>query len=258
MKKSILALVLVFILGFACACNEGGAISSNVAQQISSEPKPSFEKLSEKYSAKITPQEVSLSGATSKSAAAFSYELFKKSYVDTKNTLLSPISALSALTLAANGTDGQTLSQMEIALGADKDTLNQYLYSYRTSISNNESFILSNSVWLKNDVTADSGFLQANADYHAADIFSAPMDNDTIDKINGWTSEKTNGKITKLIGELPANTIFCLVNAALFDAKWEKSYSDSSIRNLSFYSPSGSQKKTEFLYSSEDLYISGD
>ncbi len=262
MKKIVLALVLVFVLGFACACNEGGAISSDLSgsaiADISSEPKPSFEKLSEKYSAKITPQKVSLSGTTSKSAAAFSYELFKKSYVDTDNNLLSPISALSALTLAANGADGQTLSQMESTLGADKDTLNQYLYSYRTSISNNDSFVLSNSVWLKNGLAADSEFLQANADYHAADIFSAPMDNDTVNKINGWTSEKTNGKIKELISELPVNTVFCLVNAALFDAKWEKSYSDSSIENLSFYSPSGSQKKTEFLYSSEDLYISGD
>lgn len=292
MKKIALALVLVFVLGFACACNEGGAIvSSDLASSTpareesstvetssvktetesseektsslsvsdaSSEPKPKFEKLSEKYLANDSIQSVSLSGATSKSAAGFSYELFKNAYIDNENVLLSPISALSALTLAANGADGQTLSQMEAALGADKETLNKYLYSYRTSILDNDSFVLSNSVWLKNGLTVDSGFLQANADYHAADIFSAPMNNDTVDKINVWTSEKTNGKITKLINELPANTVSCLINAALFDAKWEKSYSNSSIRNLSFYTPNGGQRKAEFLYSSETLYIAGD
>ena len=159
MKKIIPALVLVFVLSFACACNDGGAIvssdlasstpareesstvetssvkvetesseentSSLSASDASSEPKPKFEKLSEKYSAKASVQSVSLSGATSKSAAGFSYELFKNSYANDKNVILSPISALSALSMAVNGAEGQTLSQMEAALGADRDTLNR-------------------------------------------------------------------------------------------------------------------------------------
>ncbi len=292
MKKIVLALVLVFVLGFACACNRGGAIvssdlasstpareesstvetssvniqdessamstSSESVSDTSSEPKPSFEKLSENYSAKTTVQSVSLSGATSKSAADFSYELFKNSYVDAENIILSPISALSALSMAANGADGETLSQMEAALGADKETLNKYLYSYRTSISNNDSFVLSNSVWLKNDMAVDSEFLQANADYHEADVFSVAMDNDTVKKINDWASEKTRGEINNLISDLPANTVYCLVNAAIFEAKWKNSYQDKNIKNFPFYNADSTQTNAEYLYSREYLYISGE
>lgn len=291
MKKIVLALVLVFVLGFACACNESGAIvssdlasstpareesstvetssvniqdessamstSSESVSDSSSEPNPSFEKLSEKYSAKASVQKVSLSGTTSKSAAGFSYELFKNSYVDAENIILSPISALSALSMAANGADGQTLSQMEAALGADKDTLNKYLYSYRKSLSG-DSFELAQSVWLKNGTNPSEEFMQANADFHDADVFSVAMDNDTVNKINDWTSEKTRGEITRLIDSIDSSTTCCLVNASIFEAKWQKTYTNKDIKNLPFNNADSSITPAEYLYSQEYNYISGD
>lgn len=291
MKKIIPALVLIFVLSFACACNEGGAIvssdlasstpareesstvetssvkvetesseektSSLSASDASSEPKPKFEKLSEKYSAKASVQSVSLSGATSKSAASFSYELFKNSYANDKNVILSPISALSALSMAVNGAEGQTLLQMEAALGADRDTLNRYLYNYRKSLSN-DTFLLSQSVWLKNGVNPSDEFMQANADYHDADVFSVAMDNDTVNKINDWTSEKTRGEIKRLIDSIDSSTACCLVNATIFEAKWHTPYTDKNIKKFPFNNADSSITPAEYLFSQENKYISGD
>jgi serpin B len=46
--------------------------------------------------------------------------------------LISPVSALIALSMMANGADGSTLSQMEQVLGAGMsvDEINKYLYTY--------------------------------------------------------------------------------------------------------------------------------
>ena len=44
------------------------------------------------------------------SMAEFSVELFKKSVADGNNSLVSPLSVILALAMAANGADGETLA----------------------------------------------------------------------------------------------------------------------------------------------------
>ncbi len=60
-------------------------------------------------------------------AADFSIELFKKSLNSDNNNLVSPLSVLIALSMTANGADGETLTQMEKVLGKDisLDELNE-------------------------------------------------------------------------------------------------------------------------------------
>ena len=47
-----------------------------------------------------------------------------------KNTLISPLSVVLALSMTANGADGETLSQMENTLGLSKNELNRFAYLY--------------------------------------------------------------------------------------------------------------------------------
>ena len=54
-----------------------------------------------------------------------------------EGVLLSPVSVLYALGMTANGASGTTLSQLEKAMGMDRDTLNDYLYTYRMSLPEN-------------------------------------------------------------------------------------------------------------------------
>ena len=57
----------------------------------------------------------------------FAVRLFKESMGQDENTLLSPISVLYALSMTANGADGNTLAQMEDVLGMSVDELNNHL-----------------------------------------------------------------------------------------------------------------------------------
>ncbi len=64
-------------------------------------------------------------------AASFSADLFKYNYSNGKTTLVSPLSVLTALALVQNGAEGETLVQLERALGGlDRDALNKYMRAY--------------------------------------------------------------------------------------------------------------------------------
>jgi len=60
--------------------------------------------------------------------AELSIDLFKKSVTSKENSLISPLSVIIALSLTANGADGETLAQMEKLLGGGipLDELNEY------------------------------------------------------------------------------------------------------------------------------------
>ncbi len=80
----------------------------------------------------------------------FSLNIFKK-ILKSENTLISPLSIISALSMAANGAEKETLFQMEEVLGADIDSLNAYLYAYNSYLptADKNKVSLANSIWFK-------------------------------------------------------------------------------------------------------------
>ena len=104
----------------------------------------------------------------------FAVRLFKATNESDKNTLISPLSVLCALSMTTNGADGQTLGQMETVLGMSTDELNPYLYGYINSLPQGDKYKLNvaNSIWFTEDkqFTVNQDFLQTNADYYGADI----------------------------------------------------------------------------------------
>jgi serpin B len=70
----------------------------------------------------VTPQNVNNLPSVDNGAAAaadFGVRLFQTALEDDKNTLISPLSVLYALSMTANGADGETRKQMEEVLGMD-------------------------------------------------------------------------------------------------------------------------------------------
>ncbi len=72
-----------------------------------------------------------------------------------------------ALSMTANGANGETLKQMRNLLGGEipMETLNEYLYSYIKALPSEKTAKLNiaNSVWFRdNDFAAEKSFLQKN------------------------------------------------------------------------------------------------
>lgn len=190
-------------------------------------------------------------------AASFSADLFKYNYSNGKTTLVSPLSVLTALALVQNGAEGETLAQLERALGGlDRNTLNEYMRAYCDFLSTGDELKIANSVWTDSSVEAKQAFLQKAVDSYSAQIFSAPLSSKkTVSSINSWVKKNTDDMIPKIIESADRDAVMMLINAIAFDAKWETPYKRSDIEKLEFTSYSGSKKKTDFMCSTENIYL---
>lgn len=194
--------------------------------------------------------------------ANFSIELFKKSFNDNKNTLVSPLSVLIALSMTANGAEGETHSQMEKVLGGDipLDQLNEYLFTYANSLPSidKSKLNIANSIWFRDDkdsLTVGKEFLQKNSDYYKAAAYKSNFDKQTVKDINNWVRKNTDNMIDSIVDDIDGDAFMFLINAVVFDARWEDVYKKEDIHNGNFTSIDKSVQNVDFMRSDESKYI---
>ena len=192
-------------------------------------------------------------------ATDFAVRLFQSAY-DGKNTLLSPLSVLVALSMTANGAEGETRAQMENVLGMTVSELNDLFALYLNALpqSDDAKISLANSIWLRDceNFAVKEAFLQTNADVYGAGAYRAPFDGSTVRDVNRWVKDKTDGMIEKIVDRFAPDDVILLVNALAFDAKWDQPYTQSSQRPSGvFHLEDGTETKATFLYDKEHLYL---
>jgi len=190
----------------------------------------------------------------------FSLSIFKESFESDKNTLISPLSIISALGMTANGAKNETLAQIEAVFTSDIQNVNEYLKAYLEYLPHNNEYkvSLANSIWFKNakSLTVYEEFLQTSKDYYDASIYKTPFNTSTKDDINNWIKNATDGQIEGILKNAPSpTTIMYLVNALSFDAEWEKIYGADQVRDGTFTLANGEKQEAEFMYSDEYLYL---
>ena len=191
--------------------------------------------------------------------ADFAVRLFKQSNESGKNTLISPLSVLAALSLTLNGAKGDTKAQMEQVLGMSSADLNRFFYAYMKALPKAEKYKLSlaNSIWFTSDpqFTVNRDFLQTNADYFGANAYKAPFDGSTLKDINNWVRQKTDGMIPEILDAIPGDAVMYLVNALAFEAEWREVYNKNQVRDGQFTREDGTAQTVDFMYTSEYSYI---
>ncbi len=200
-----------------------------------------------------------------KSQADFDIELFKNSIKRGENSLVSPLSVYLALSMTANGGKENTLREFESVLGKyniDIEDINRYNYSYMKKLNDGRSgkLHIANSIWYALDkVNVNRSFLQTNADYYNAavftDDFSSPQ---TVKNINNWVKSNTDNLIDKIIDKIDPETVMYLINAIYFEADWQEQYPSRQIKRDDFELINGKKVSTEFMYSTESAYIKDD
>ena len=117
-------------------------------------------------------------------------------------------------------------------------------------------FAAANSVWLKKSPLAfRKEFLQTNADYFGADIFSSEFDEKTLSDINQWVSDCTNGMIPEILDEIPPLTVMYLINALSFDAEWQTIYREEQIYESAFINSDGKTERVSMMCAEESCYL---
>ena len=176
------------------------------------------------------------------------------------NHLISPLSAMICLSMLANGAEGETLAQMEAVLGMPIDELNESLYAYTEGLYIGEDckVSLADSIWYRDgdSFTVREEFLQTCADWYQAQQYAAPFDETTRKDINKWVDHYTDGMIDSILEDpIPADTVMYLINALVFDAKWETEYEKKDIASDTFTAQNGTESAVEMLCSDESRYL---
>lgn len=200
-------------------------------------------------------------------AADFGLRLFRESLNvgENRNALISPLSMLNLLALAANGASGDTLAQLETVISPEDgptlsiDVYNEYLSTYLRGLPQEEkaSLTFANAIWLRDDpdLRVERSFLQTNADYYGADVYKAPFDTSTVRDINAWVKRTTDGQIEELLTEIPDEAMLYLINALSFDAEWEKVYEKQQVAAGTFTAADGTRENAQMMHSTEGLYL---
>ena len=190
----------------------------------------------------------------------FAVRLFQQTTAEGENTLLSPISVLSALAMAGNGAQSETLAQMEEVFGLSVPELNSWLHAWMVCLENYEATVkTANSLWLKTDaIRVEEDFLQSCIQWYYAEVYEAPFDQTTVKDLNLWVEENTNGMIKDMVSEISSDTVLCLVNALAFDAEWERIYYDFQVQEDFFTREDGIRREGTFMYSDEEYYWEDD
>ena len=174
----------------------------------------------------------------------FAIRLLQKSMEEEKNTLISPLSVLAALSMTANGAEGETLTQMETVLGQSKDALNNW---YKEDMGKGSDYLhLSNALFIKDDpeLTVSESFIRTIERYYmgedyASDVVRTLFNEYTVDGINQYVEDSTNGMIKNILDKIPDNAVMYLINALAFEARWADPYDEYSVQENVFTTEDG-------------------
>ena len=235
--KRALALLLVSALSLSLlsGCSAGPA-----AEQLSAEP------------ISLTAQELAAHGPDVQDAcdalSSFGLELLQNTEQSGESTLLSPLSVILALSMAANGAEGETLAQFQEALGGvSLEALNAACQS-----------LLSDYRQLGGSTRASGRCMGI----YGAEVFqgelSAPA---VVDNVNRWVSKQTEGLIPKLVQQpFPEDTAALLINALYLNNTWELAFDPNSTYPREFTHSGGQVERMDFLHHSftDLLYLQGE
>lgn len=174
-----------------------------------------------------------------------------------KNFFISPLSVSMALAMTLNGggTNSQTYSAMQQTLGLNGLTNDEINQSYQSLIAmfstldQNVTFNIANSIWYRNTFPVLSTFLTTDSIYYDAEVRPLDFSNpDAANTINSWVSDKTNGKIQSIINPpIDANTVMYLINALYFNGTWKYDFADTSSSRVNTFQLAGGATESDSM-----------
>lgn len=213
-----------------------------------------------------TPKQLSFSSADEQllyRTNEFSFNLL--SYVSGEevkpNVILSPLSASMMLGMVMNGADGETLSEMQIALGFEglsQDDINAYykqLVETLPALDTVTIVKIANSIWIDNAFPVKQGFVDVNRQSFNAAAGNVDMhDASTAGLINKWAADNTNNLIKNVVSpEDIYDCVMILANALYFKGLWEGEFDEYATRERPFHLLGGGQKNVMMMHRTDHL-----
>ena len=163
-----------------------------------------------------------------------------------KSFIYSPLSITYILGMVNDAATGLTEKELEETLGFNEggiQAVNDYckkLIDGLPKVDDKVTLNIANAIFLNKDWTLKQQFTQDMQTYYDAKAealdFKAP---ETLDHINGWCNEKTNGMIPTILDEIDPLIMSYLLNAIYFKADWASKFDPQNTKDETFTTENG-------------------
>ncbi len=207
-------------------------------------------------------QEMPPSKSYSEIASTFSDGLFFAGYKTEGNRMISPLSALLALSMTMNGAVGETESEMLTVLTDSLYTpasLNTESETYLNSLKHESVLDISNSIWMNEAFQISPVFLDSiRTNYQGVAQSLDFQDPSSAGIINAYVKKATRGAIADIIDRTSPDMLMYLINTIAFKDDWKEQFSGSDTRDGTFFGEH--EKKTVPFMNQEKqfAYLGGD
>ena len=238
-RRSILTPIL-FVLPLVVACGDTSGPDDGPSDPITELPRA------------LSGVETELVSASN----AFGYDLLREvlEREERPNVVLSPLSASIALGMTLNGADGETYTAMQETLGYGGMEQGEINQAYRDltrlliDLDPAVDFQVANSLWADQGFPFETSFMET-----VAEAFDAPARTldlqapASLDEINGWVDEETNGYIPKLLDEIGPELVMFLINAIYFESTWSTQFDEAETRAAPFRTAEGEEVQVQLM-----------
>lgn len=189
----------------------------------------------------------------------FACNLYSRMLAESGNVFFSPYSIHTALAMTALGARSTTAEQMTAVLHLPRDQEKQSAVGdvVRAYSSGDRPYQLevANSLWAQKGISWNQNYLKIQNERFGAVLREADFAANPaveIQRINGWVSEKTRGKITEMLSaqDVTQHTRNVLVNAIYFKGKWSDAFSKQYTKEAPFTLADGKQTRVNLMFNS--------
>ena len=190
----------------------------------------------------------------------FAFDLLREASArDTaSNVFLSPLSASVALGMTLNGARGETFTGMRGTLGFGALDQNEINASYRSLIDlllgldRSVEMRLANSIWVRTGFPLHDSFVQSSRKHFDAEVAELDFnDPAALKTINKWASRSTDGRIERIVDEIPSNVVMYLMNAIYFKGSWTRQFDPKLTRDAAFHREDGGEQRVRMMHRPE-------
>ena len=189
----------------------------------------------------------------------FAFEFFanvfdEEASDEDKSFMVSPFSLSMALAMTWNGAAGETKTAMQETLKmgerSDKE-INEYYQKLKEALLKTDpstKLSIANSIFTNKFITINPAFIKTNTNYYNATVQSVDFsDLKTVDIINEWALDNTNGLIKEVLDKTDPAALMYLLNAIYFKGIWTSKFDAKNTSKKAFMTENGTKRTVDMM-----------
>lgn len=193
-----------------------------------------------------------------KSLNEYSCNLYKQLAPGNKNLFFSPLSTYLALSLAYEGSRGETKREFSNILHLSICSKNSALINIlRKQMPEDDSSVFSNAIWVQKKFPVEKKYKFIIHKEYSAQVYSIDFfkKDSAAFEINSWVQKSTKNLIKNIIGpnNIDNHTKIVITSSVYFEGTWEDEFDKRETKKDKFYYGGNDNISIDFMHKTEDL-----